>query len=141
MEIYNSQMLDIILIQHNKTGLNLLEYRQERTVIKSEHSDIFSGFLSAIQNITKELDIGTVILISTEGSKGHNCIIIPKELISVILLVDKEDPIDLWREQGHIIANKFIEKFGDSFNPSDIRQFEVFIPAIKELCTFHEYCD
>ncbi|MFX0059818.1 MAG: hypothetical protein ACFE8J_16085 [Candidatus Heimdallarchaeota archaeon] len=134
-------MLDIILIQHNKTGLNLLEYRQERTKMKSEHSDIFSGFLNAIQNISKELDIGTVILISTEGSKGHNCIIIPKDLISVILLVDQKDPIDLWREQGHIIAYKFIEKFGESFNPSDIRQFEIFIPVIKELCESHEYCD
>ncbi|MFX0177110.1 MAG: hypothetical protein ACFE85_12880 [Candidatus Hodarchaeota archaeon] len=118
-----------------------MEYRQERTKMKSEHSDIFSGFLNAIQNISKELDIGTVILISTEGSKGHNCIIIPKDLISVILLVDQKDPIDLWREQGHIIAYKFIEKFGESFNPSDIRQFEIFIPVIKELCESHEYCD
>ena len=83
-------MLDIILIQHADTGLNLLEYRQEHTIMKIEHSDIFSGFMSAIQNITAELNIGYVVLISTEGIKGHNCIIIPKYPISVIILVDQD---------------------------------------------------
>ena len=71
-------MLDIIFIQHVDTGLNLVEYRQEHTVMKTEHSDIFTGFMSAIQNITEELNIGIIVLIATEGIKGHNCIIIPK---------------------------------------------------------------
>jgi hypothetical protein len=134
-------MLDIILIQHATTGLNILEYRQDHTKISSDHADIFSGFMSAIQNITAELDIGTVILISTEGSKGHNCIIIPKMPINVILLVDQSDPIDLWREQGLLIANKFINQFGVNFSPNDITLFREFIPVIKELCSTHEYCD
>ena len=108
---YFHKMLDIILIQHAETGLNLLEYRQEQTQFKSEHADIFTGFLSAIQKISQELDIGEVILISTKGTRGHNCIIIPHHPINVILLADHNDPVDLWREQGKVLANKFIEQF------------------------------
>lgn len=134
-------MLDIILIQDINTGVNLLEYRQEKTQMKSEHSDIFSGFMSAIQKISQELNIGTVVLISTEGTKGHNCIIIHQPPINVIMLVDQEDPIDLWREQGKLIAEKFIEKYGSSFDPSIITQFKDFKATIKELCLGHEYCD
>jgi len=58
-------MLDIILIQHHNTGIKLLEDRQNHTNISSIHADIFSGFMSAIQNISTELDIGTLILLST----------------------------------------------------------------------------
>lgn len=134
-------MLDIILIQHADTGINLLEYRQVNTRMKLEHSDIFSGFMTAIQNITSELDIGYVVLISTEGKKGHNCIIIPKYPINVILLVDQEDPIDLWKEEGRKIAEKFIESFGFSFDPSQVQLFQSFIPVIKELCATNEYCE
>ncbi|MFW9951979.1 MAG: hypothetical protein ACFFKA_17815 [Candidatus Thorarchaeota archaeon] len=134
-------MLDIILIQHADTGIKLLEYRQENTPMKREHSDIFSGFMTAVQNITTELDIGYLVLISTEGKKGHNCIIIPNYPINVILLVDHKDPIDLWKMEGRKIADKFIEFFGLSFNPNQVVQFQSFIPVIKELCSQHEFCD
>ncbi|MFW9949031.1 MAG: hypothetical protein ACFFKA_02760 [Candidatus Thorarchaeota archaeon] len=134
-------MLDIILIQHADTGINLLEYRQENTRMKREHSDIFSGFMTAIQNITTELDIGYVVLIATEGKKGHNCIIIPKYPINVIALVDQEDPIDLWKVEGKKIADKFIETFGTSFNPNQVQNFQSFSSVIKEFCSAHEYCD
>ena len=134
-------MLDIILIQHVKTGINLLEYRQEHTIMKSAHSDIFSGFMSAIQNITNELNIGYVVLISTEGIKGHNCIIIPSDPINIILLVDQTDPIDLWRDEGKKIAEQFLEMYGDSFDPSEIHRFKPFKTVVKEMCSLHEYCE
>ncbi len=133
-------MLDIILIQQNKSGLSLLEYRQEHTKIKIEHADIFSGFLKAIQSISQEIDIGTPVLISTEGSKGHNCIIVPKSPINVILLVDQDDPIDLWREQGLVIAEKFIAQFGATVDSYNVTKFKEFLPTIKEMCSTHEYC-
>ena len=133
-------MLDIILIQQDKSGLSLLEYRQEHTKIKIEHTDIFSGFLKAIQNISQEIDIGTPVLISTEGSRGHNCIIVPKSPINVILLVDQDDPIDLWREQGLEIAEKFINQFGTAVDSYNLTKFKEFIPTIKEMCSTHEYC-
>ena len=134
-------MLDIALIQHIDTGLTLFEYRQEETRFDSDHSDIFSGFLTAIQNISEELDIGTVVLISTEGTKGHNCIIIPKYPISIILLVDQEDSIHIWRETGQLIANKFIEQYGKSFDYSNITQFKNFSTQMKEICAHHNYCE
>ena len=133
-------MLDIILIQQDKTGLSLLEYRQEHTKVKIEHTDIFSGFLKAIQSISKEIDIGTPVLISTEGSKGHNCIIVPKSPINVILLVDQDDPIDLWREQGLEIAEKFLAQFGASVDSYNVIKFKAFIPTIKQMCATHNYC-
>ncbi|MFX1274604.1 MAG: hypothetical protein ACFFBP_17720 [Promethearchaeota archaeon] len=134
-------MLDIILIQHAETGINLLEYRQEDTQFKSEHSDIFTGFLTAIQSISHELDIGTVVLISTKGSKGHNCIIVPKPPINIIILVDRSDPIEIWREQGAILADKFLKQFSNNFDPNNISQFQSFIPIVKEMCLFNPYCD
>jgi hypothetical protein len=134
-------MLDIILIQHEVLGINLVEYRQAHTEIGTEHSNIFSGFLSAIQNITTELNIGTLILISTEGSRGHNCIIVPRSPINVIILVDSDDPIDLWREQGHVIADKFFEQYGTDFNPNNLTNFRDFSSTLKELCTTHDYCE
>lgn len=134
-------MLDIILVQHVDTGLNLVEYRQEHTVMKTEHSDIFSGFMTAIQNITEELNIGYVVLIATEGIKGHNCIIIPKYPINIIILVDQDDPVDLWKQQGKNIAEKFLSIFGTSFDPHLVHKFKTFKSVIKEMCATHEYCD
>lgn len=134
-------MLDIILLQHPTSGIKLLEYRQDHTKISSIHADIFSGFMSAIQNISTQLDIGTLILISTEGSKGHNCIIIPNTYVNVILLVDHQDPIDLWREQGHLIADKFLAEFGNDYQPNDVTKFQSFTSTIKTLCSTHDYCE
>ena len=135
-------MLDIILIQHVESGLNLLEYHQEHTKFNVEHSAIFSGFLNAIQAIlSKELDIGTVILISTKGKKGHNCIIVPRDPISVIILCDQEDPIDLWREFGEETAERFFEMFGKDFNQHKIQQFNKFADVLKEMCMDNKYCD
>ena len=134
-------MLDIILIQHVDTGLNLLEYRQDNTMMKTEHSDIFSGFMSAMQNITEELNIGYVVLIATEGIKGHNCIIIPKYPINVIMLVDQSDPVELWKQQGKKIAENFLASFGKSFDPHLVQLFRPFRSVIKEMCATHDYCE
>lgn len=123
------------------TGINLFEYRQETTQFKLDHSDIFSGFLAAIQNISRELDIGTVVLISTEGTKGHNCIIIPKYPISIIMLVDQEDPIQVWRETGQLIAQEFLKKYGNDFDYRIISQFKDFSNYLKEICSQHNYCE
>ena len=78
-------MLDVILIQDIDSGIKLLEYRQENTQFDTDHMDIFAGFLSAIQSISIELDIGNLVLISTEGTKGHNCMIAHYPPIDVFL--------------------------------------------------------
>ena len=135
-------MLDIILIQHVDTGINLLEYQQEHTKFNVEHSDIFSGFLNAIQSImSDELDIGTVILISTKGKRGHNCIIVTRQPISVVILCDQEDPIDLWREFGEEIVDDFLEMFGTDFDHQNVVQFKKFTQVIKEMCLDNKYCE
>ena len=126
-------MLDIILIQHAETGINILEYRQEKAKFDSKHSEIFSGFLSAIQNISIEINIGRLVLISTKGENGHNCIIVESLPINVILLADTEDPIDHWREKGEIIAKRFISMFGFKFNPNNIMPFQEFKSVIRTL--------
>ncbi|NVM34945.1 MAG: hypothetical protein HWN81_05070 [Candidatus Lokiarchaeota archaeon] len=135
-------MLDIILIQHVDTGTNLLEYHQDHTTFNMKHSDIFSGFLNAIQSImSKELDIGTVILITTKGKRGHNCIIVPRHPISVIVLCDQEDPIDLWREFGEEIAERFLEMFGKNYIHEKVDQFKKFAEVIKVMCMGSKYCE
>ena len=90
---------------------------------------------------SNELDIGTLILISIAGLKGHNCIIIPKTPINVIILADHDDPIELWREEGNKIAEKFIEKYGTAFSSFNVTPFQEFKQIIKELCVGHNYCD
>ncbi len=127
-------MLDIILIQHNTTGINLIEFQQIGTKFKKEHSEIFGGFMAAIQSITAELNIGQVVLISTKGAKGHNCIITHKPLINIIILADQDDPINFWQEQGEIIAEEFIKRYGESFNPHIVSIFKEFKLFLKELC-------
>ncbi|TXT64110.1 MAG: hypothetical protein BAJALOKI1v1_610006 [Promethearchaeota archaeon] len=133
-------MLDIVLIQYIPTGLNVFEFRQKHAKIDERHSDIFGGFLSAIQSITKELDIGAVVLISTQGEKGHNCIIVNRDPIRVILLVDEVDPISVWRETAELIAEKFIEKYGKYTNYANITQFKDFKSILKPICDAHNYC-
>lgn len=133
-------MLDIILIQHMISGLNILEYRLKHTKLDEKHSDIFSGFLSAIQNITKELNIGSVILISTQGEKGHNCIIINRDPIRVILLVDETDPISVWRETGELIVEKFLKMYAHTKDYNEITQFESFKPILQNICKNTTYC-
>ena len=133
-------MLDVLLIQDSKSGISILEYHEKDTKFNKDHSDIFSGFLMAIQSITKELNIGTVVLISTEGIRGHNCIIIPKSVINIILLVDQEDPINVWREQGNLIAERFLEMYGEDLKPYNISMYKDFKKTIKELCMGHKYC-
>lgn len=134
-------MLDVILIQDIHTGIKLLEYRQENTTFDTDHLDIFSGFLSAIQSISLELDIGNLVLISTEGTKGHNCIIAHSPPIDVIILVDQIDPINIWKEMGRDIAIEFIEKYGKDFESSRVSAFDGFKEIIANLCAGHKYCD
>lgn len=134
-------MLDVILIQDIKTGIKLLEYRQENTQFDTDHLDIFSGFLSAIQSISTELDIGNLVLISTEGTKGHNCIIVHYPPIDVIFLVDLDDPLEIWKEMGRDIALEFIEVYGKDFEPSRVSAFDDFKEIIANMCSGHNYCD
>lgn len=126
-------MIDIILIQSPKSGLSLLEYRRVNTKLKKEHSEIFSGFLSAIQGISKEINIGRVNQISTEGCKAHHCIIIHEGAINVIVLMDLCDSIDYWREKGHEIGEKFQEMFKNLMEPNNTAQFREFIPIIEKI--------
>ena len=134
-------MLYVCIIQDLNTGIKLIEYRQENTQFETNHLDIFSGCLSAIKSISIELDIGNLVLISTEGTKGHNCIIAHHPPIDVILLVDMEDPVDLWKEQGRYIATEFMEKYGKDYKPSRVSAFNDFKDVIKEMCAGHNYCD
>jgi len=91
--------------------------------------------------MSDELDIGTVILISTKGKRGHNCIIVPRHPISVIVLCDQEDPIDLWREFGEDIAETFLDMFGNNFDYSKVDEFKKFVEVIKEMCMGSKYCE
>ena len=134
-------MLDIILIQDIKTGINLVEFQQIETKFNSEHSEIFGGFMSAIQSITVELDIGQVVLIATKGTKGHNCIVTHKKPIDVIILADQDDPIEVWQEQGEIIAEEFIKRYGKLYHPSIVSKFKEFRFFLEELCSKNKYCE
>ncbi len=64
--------------------LNLIVYHQDHTKFNKIISDIFSGFLNVMLSIMyKELDIRTIILISTKGERGYSCIIVPRHQYSL----------------------------------------------------------
>jgi hypothetical protein len=126
-------MIDIILIQDPNSGLSLLEYRGVNARLKEEHSEIFSGFLSAIQSISKEINIGRVFQISTEGEKGHHCLIVNEGKINVIFLMDLCESIDFWKTKGQEIGEKFQEMFKNIMQINDMAQFRAFIPIIKRI--------
>ncbi|TFF98093.1 MAG: hypothetical protein EU541_07330 [Promethearchaeota archaeon] len=134
-------MLDIILIQHIESATNLLEYRQKNTKLDKKHSDIFGGFLSAIQSLSNEINIGEISLISTTGENGHHCIIIRKDPINVILLVDQNDPIKMWRDLGEDIASKFLQDYGTPLNHLEITQFDSFKGYLQDICEITQYCE
>ncbi|MBD3254640.1 MAG: hypothetical protein GF383_06080 [Candidatus Lokiarchaeota archaeon] len=106
-----------------------------------DHSEIFSGFLTAIQKISEELNIGNLVLISTEGEKGHNCIVVPQFPINFVLLVDQEDPVHIWKEIGADLAQRFLKKFQPRLNSHDFSQYEEFLPTIKKICSADKYCE
>ncbi|MBN1216242.1 MAG: hypothetical protein JXA99_12480 [Candidatus Lokiarchaeota archaeon] len=127
-------MLDLILIQDVNSGVNLVEYYKENSPLNTNHSSIFSGFLSAIQAMSKELEIGNIALISTEGENAHHCIITSVEPISIILIIDKNDSIQSWKDIGLRICNAFFKLYGKEFDPHEISEFKDFSFIIKEIC-------
>ena len=131
-------MLDLVLIQHLHSGVNLIEYIEAETTLNSKHSSIFSGFLSAIQSMSKELEIGHIALISTEGENAHNCIIVTNEPISIVLIVDRKDSIEKWKETGHKLLNAFFKIYGRDFDPYEISEFKDFRFIIKEICDLYK---
>lgn len=134
-------MLDIILIQHINSATNLLEYRQKHTKLDKRHSDIFGGFLSAIQSLSTEMRIGNISLIATSGENGHNCLIVRKDPINVILLVDQDDPIHMWRDLGEKIAEDFINRYGNPLNHLEVSHFNEFKEYLRDLCSINQYCE
>ena len=131
-------MLDIIIINHISTGVSLIEYRNLDSSMKKEHSNIFSGFLSAIQSISLELRIGQLSIISTEGDNGHHCLICREGPISVILLIDLNDSISYWKDIGHKIGMTFLEQFGDKLEPTIVSHFTKFYQTLDQLIPKNE---
>ncbi len=131
-------MLDIVILQHIHTGINLVEYRHEETNLNPKHSSVFSAFLSAIQAMTKELEIGNISLISTEGDNEHNCIIVTNEPVCLILIVDHNDSIKLWKYTGNRILDVFFKIYGKEFDPHEISEFKDFYVILKEMCNVHK---
>lgn len=133
-------MFDIIIIQHAETGIVLAEYSAPQTAIDEEHSDLFSGFLSAVQGVTKEINIGQLCQVSTEGEKGHHCLICSRGPINVIILIDQDDNIDFWRNRCLEIAQDFLKEYSESFNSSKVSQFKGFNIILKNMCS-EGYCE
>ncbi|MBY9006492.1 MAG: hypothetical protein KGD63_07015 [Candidatus Lokiarchaeota archaeon] len=116
----------------------MIEYHEENSPLNTNHSSIFSGFLSAIQAMSNELEIGKIVLISTEGVNAHHCIIVSIHPISIIIIVDKSDSIESWREIGNNIANAFFKLYGKDFDPHEISEFTDFRFIMKEICDIHK---
>ena len=75
---------------------------------------------------------------STEGINAHHCIIVSIDSISIIIIIDHNDSIEVWRETGKKIANAFFILFGKEFDPHEISEFKNFDVVIKEICEKHK---
>lgn len=126
-------LLKGLIIQHSSTGLYLVEFKHESKNMESGQSETFNEFLTEIQNVKKKLDIETNIIISNKESHRYNCILISKISIDVILLIERDDSIDLWRKKGELIAKKFIDMYGENFDPNEKNKFKDFTAAINDF--------
>lgn len=124
------------MIQDEKSGISLIEYRSPSAEIKSEQSEIFSSFLSAIDKISHEINMGCVDQISTKGPEGHHCLTSGVGPINVIVIVEKISNIDFWKSKAQQIGQEFLNEFGESYNPNLTSRFQSFIPVLKKIVEF-----
>ena len=126
-----NMMLDLILIQDKASGIKLFEFQGPHALIDSEHALIFSGFLSAIQCITTELNMGDLSQISTDS---HHCLIHNQGVVHVIVIVDSSDNMIAWRHKASIIGRKFVNQcIKDNFCSSDMSTYTPFTATLKEI--------
>lgn len=123
-------MLDFILIQHSGSGLTLFEFKGEHTVLDPNHSSVLSGFLSAIQGISKELNLGNITQISTDT---HHCIFYTELNVTIVIIVDREDCPNFWYNKAKEILNQFLVKFSDSLYINDLSYFRHFKKILMEF--------
>ncbi|MBN2155393.1 MAG: hypothetical protein JW776_05075 [Candidatus Lokiarchaeota archaeon] len=122
-------MIDLILIQDHKSGIGLFQYKGKAVYIEPRHEELFQGFLSAFQNIIRELNLGKLQQISTED---HHFIIDYGEKdeisnsINVIMMFDGQDCVDTLRNIAREIGNEFRKMFGKHLEGTDISTYEVF---------------
>ena len=123
-------LLDYILIQDSKSGINLLEVQGQKSLISGKHSVIFSGFLSAIQKIAQELKVGRIAQISIDD---HLCLFYHEDPINMVIMIDAGDSIDLWKEKSQTICTEFLNAFGKAFLPSNTYRFQSFVPILTKI--------
>jgi Tol biopolymer transport system component len=124
-------MLDLLMIQEEETGLTYFEHEGKHTKLNNTHASIFSGFLSAVRQVTQEMYMGRLTQISTEF---HHCVIEKgKESVSIIIF-DAEDNVEFWKEFAKVVTANFEEEYPDAKkNISNTYKFQNFKKKYKKL--------
>ncbi|MHA1732286.1 MAG: hypothetical protein ACTSU5_10095 [Promethearchaeota archaeon] len=123
-------MLDLVLIME-KSGITLFEFKGEHCIVQDDHSEIFSGFISAVSHVAREIAIGNLTLIST---KTHHCIVRHKESIIVVTIVDVGEDVGYWTGVTRQVARAFQARyFSEEVDPyvvTDLRRYQDFSSEI-----------
>jgi hypothetical protein len=122
--------LDQVLILGKNSGITLFEQRGQHVLFDKTHAEIFGGFLSAIQCVTQELNIGDVTQISTTT---HHCIMYHNNAILVILILDISEKVSRWARKAKQISDAFSQQFGNPpRNANNTGQFAQFGTVLED---------
>ena len=116
-------MLDFVLIQNTYSGIEIFKYRGPNTEIETDHAFVLSGFLSAIQALTRELKLGNITQISTDS---HHCIFFTESSITTIVIVDLKDCPKLWMKEAIGISKDFLECYQNDLCINNLTHFKPF---------------
>ena len=122
-------MLHYVLLIHRISGLPIFDMKVSSTFFDIS-SDLLSGLLSALQSFSKYLKIGEL---STFDAHNYKAVIKNTENLQVILIIDRTDPDDDWKEIAEKIAEYFESKYDFSNWIGEIKKVPEFETYLEEL--------
>jgi len=119
-------MLHAIIILEKSSGLCVFS---ENYTIDFD-STLFSGFLTAIQNFTENLKIGTLTSFITNDKA---IVISASDYVSVALIIDLDDDVDEWFDKAYEIGQRFEEIYDMENWKGSLAEFNGFKDELKKL--------
>ncbi len=93
-------------------------------------STLFSGFLTAVQNFSENLKIGSLTSFITNDKA---IVISSTENLTVSIIIDLEDNIDDWFDKAYLIGEKFEELYDIKNWSGEIGQFKDFSEELNKI--------
>ncbi|MDD1778533.1 MAG: hypothetical protein LUQ65_10230 [Candidatus Helarchaeota archaeon] len=124
-------MLHSVILINKASGVCL--FNKNYTV--DFDSQLFSGFLTAVQNFAEDLKIGRLTNFVTNDK---TIILSASEHVGASLIIDLEDNIDDWFDKAYKIMEKFEEKYNLSNFAGNVSAFQDFDNDLSKILASKE---